>query len=844
MHHCQKYFRKSALRKRRRPPLSVALVDEPRRRLGPVGLMLSAIVAIGVLGSFSSHEAHSAESRGTALAAPQASASCADTRDVAVPLDVMPDGRPLSSSLRRKPRRGSRRNDKHEQEREERRRRTEEEIDRLHAEYWQEAGTKKSWPVGTAYARFSTRFQESIADQIRKILEFALANQIRVPRHLIFCDLGVRGAKNRRAGLDDVRATLRTRKATVLLLFATNRLFRKTYRTLEFVDTVHKQLQARCIFVMTGIDTNNQDQWESLLHLHALMDQFVVRSCVAHIHAAHEGLLDKGIVFGTLSYGYGGRPIEGQFTKQKKARREIIVDEPTAAVVRQIFRWYVEDRLDVIEIVRRLNADPSLPLPERADGGRWTRSIVRRILRNPRYRGLWQYGVCESVFLPEADYVRQRPRVEPLKEVQIEALRIVDDAVWYAAQERLASERGNRRGRPPVDGDHALRPKLLNGLLVCPAHDDQALYVGGPHGNAMVCPLCRAMPAAERPLYTVLNRRLATELILKKVVELLAGDAALVEQTVAVCQAAAEAAQRPDPQAAARVRHELNQLERAVALTRRTVGESEEEQAEAERTIRELQGEAAGLRAELARLESAGSRVPRVPTVEEILALLAAAAERLTAAAASDDPEVIAQARRILELVTDGRIELEQHGERRPHRGWLRGRFRVRLLTYLVEQCGGDSAGDEGAEVTVDFRRPSPRDAAAESAWRLREQGLLNVEIGERLGCSRAKVTKLLKHAAALRGVPYEDGRRRRGDAERKNRTPPKYVRMAAEVGRMVNEGLLLAEIADRLELDRNTVTKAYNLYRRQQGLPPLDGRARRKLLDHKNRPSQEDERT
>ena len=758
-------------------------------------------------------------------------------------MDLIPDGRPLGSSSRRKLRRGSRRNDKLQRERDERRRRTEEEIDRLHAEFWKEAGTKKSWPQGTAYARFSTRFQESIADQIRKILEFALANQIRVPRHLIFCDLGVRGVKNRRAGLDDVRATLRTRKATVLLLFATNRLFRKTYRTLEFVDTVHKQLQARCIFVMTGIDTNNKDQWESLLHLHALMDQFVVRSGVAHIHAAHEGLLDKGIVFGTLSYGYGGRPIDGEFTKQKKPRREIIIEEPTAAVVRQIFRRYVDDRLDIIEILRRLNADPSLPLPERAESGRWTRSIIRRILKNPRYRGLWQYGVSESVFLPEADYVRQRPRVEPLKEVQIESLRIVDDALWYAAQERLAADRSGRRGRPPVDGDHTSRPKLLNGLLVCPVHGDQALHVGGPHGNAMICPLCRAMPAAERPLYTILNRRLAAELLIAKVVELLAGDAALIEESITVCRSAAEAAQRPDPQAVTRVRHELGQLDRAVALTRRTVGESEAEQAEAERTIRELQGEAAGLRAELARLESVGSRLPRIPTVEEVTTLLAEAAERLTAAAASDDPEVIAQARRVLELVTDGRIELEQQGERKPQRGWLRGRFRVRLLSYLVEQCGGD-AGDEGIEVMVDFRRPSTTlDAEAETAWQLREQGLLNVEIGERLDCSRAKVTKLMKHAAALRGVPYEDGRRHRGEAERKSRTPPKYARTAAEVGRMVNEGFLLVEIADRLELDRNTVTKSYNLYRKRQGLPPLDGRARRKLLDRKNRPSPEVER-
>lgn len=837
----KKRSRQWARRKRRRLTTTVVLVSEPHRPLPLKAPMIFWFLAFGLLSLVLSSEAYAGQNGGNAGPEPQLSIGSAASKDPALHVDLIFDGRRLGSSSQRRSRRGSRRNDKHEREREERRRRTEAEIDRLHAEYWQQAGSNTSWQQGTAYARFSTRFQESIADQIRKILEFALANQIRVPRHLIFYDLGVRGVKNRRAGLDDVRATLRTRKATVLLLFATNRLFRKTYRTLEFVDTVHKQLQARCIFVMTGIDTNNKDQWESLLHLHALMDQFVVRSGVAHIHAAHEGLLDKGIVFGTLSFGYDGCPIEGAFTKQKKPRREIIIDEAAAAVVRRIFQWYVEDRLDIIEIVRRLNADPTIPLPERAENGRWTRTIVRRILKNPRYRGLWQYGVCESVFLPEADYVRQRPRIEPLKEVQIDSLRIVDNAVWFAAQERLATDRHNRAGRPPVDGDRASRPKLLNGLLVCPTHDDQVLHVGGPHGGAMVCPRCRALPAAERPLYTILNRRLAAELLIAKVVELLVGDTELIEQSIAACRTAAAAAQCPDLQAEARSRQQLAQLERAIALTRRTVGESEAEQAEAERTIRELQGEAAGRRAELCRLESVGSRVPRIPTYAEITALLAEATERLTAAAISDDPEVIAQSRRILELVTDGRIELEQQGERLPQRGWLRGRFRVRLLSYLVIQCGGDAGTEEGVEVTVDFRRPSPLDAEANAAWNLREQGLLGVEIGERLGCGKSKVTKLLKHAAALRGVPYEDGRRRRGEAERKNRTPPKYVRLAAQVGRLVDEGLLLTEIADRLELDRNTVTKAYNRYRQDQGLPPLDGRARRKLLERKNRPTSED---
>jgi hypothetical protein len=386
---------------------------------------------------------------------------------------------------------------------------------------------------------------------------------------------------------------------------------------------------------------------------------------------------------------------------------------------------------------------------------------VRNILKNSRYRGLWKYGVCESVFLPEADYVRQRPRVEPLAQTQIDELRIIDDDLWYAAQERLATERGNG-GRPPADGNHASRPKLLNGLMVCPQHDDQVLYVSGPHGNMMTCPLCRAMPAAERPLYSILNRKLATELIIAKLVELLAGDPALIEQSIAICQAAAESAQLPDPQALGRVRQDIAQLDRAIMLTRRTVGDTVEEQAQAEQSILDMQREAAGLRASLARLEAAQSRAPRIPTKEEVSAIFGEASARLMAAVETDEPEVIAHARRILELLTDGRITMHQQGQRKAQKGWLQGRFWMRLLPYLLEQCGGYDQSGDGAEITIDFRRPSSFDAESDEAWRLRQQGMKHLDIAHSLKIGKSKVTKLLKLAAAKRGVPYEDGRSRR----------------------------------------------------------------------------------
>ena len=749
------------------------------------------------------------------------------------------DGRRLRNCAAR--RKGPRSKQEIERERREKWERTCREVDEIYAEYEARFHRRPDQLLGVIYARYSTRFQDSIADQVRAILERALELGIYVPRKHIFFDLAVRGFKKQRDGLSGAEQVLRGKQAKVLLLFSTSRLFRKRYRTLEFVDRIHKGLNVRCIFVKSGVDTDDKTRWESILAVQSMIDEFVVTMYVENIRSAHEGLLAKRLVFGTLSYGFMGEAIEGEFTNLGRPRCRIILDPETAAVVVQIFTWYVDDELAINEIIRRLNGNPDIPLPPRAMSGEWTRLAVKRILTNSRYVGLWKYGVTESVYVPDGDYTRQRMRAEPLKEVQLDDLRIVSEELWSKAQLRIVRKGGNG-GRRSKDGDRKSRPKLLNGILVCPVHD-RALYVSGPYGKQMHCPSCRRLPRDQRPLYSILNRRLAVELLCRTMADLIRLDAGLVAAALAACAREVEQAQRPDPARLTHLRNQVEKYDRAIALTRRTAGDTEEDQAEAATFIKAQQRERAEIAAEIKVLEAALTKQPKQPTADETRAMIDDMSTILQRAGESEEEADVARARKIIKLLTCGRIELEQMGERRAQRGWLRARFRVPLLTVLVEQLSGvpETQSDDGIEVTIDFLRPSPLDVEAEAAWKLKEEGLLGVEIGERLGCGKSKVTKLLKHAAAMHGVPFEDGRRRRAEAERKNRTPPKYVQKSAEVGRMVEEGMLLVEIAELLGLDRNTVTKAYNRYRKDRGLPPLDGRARRKLLERKNRPPSDD---
>ena len=490
------------------------------------------------------------------------------------------DGRRISTSRRCSSRR---RGFAAKREAEQKRRllleKTNREIDEIVAQFTAQLPRKHAQTIGVAYLRYSTRFQDSVADQLREILKHALAEKIFIPREFVFFDLAVRGFKNNRVGLNAAREVLKRKDVKALLLFSTSRLFRKQYRTLAFVDAVHRGHGVRCIFVKSGIDTNDKQRWEGLLSMASMMDQFQVTMNVANIQAAHQGQLEKRIVFGTVSYGYTGEPIPGEFTKRHKPRCKIILDPTTAEIVRKIFTWYVEERATIAEIIRRLNDDESIPLPPRAESGEWTRLAVKRILSNSRYIGAWKYGVCESVYLPEQDYTRQTRRVEPLKVIQLEELRIVSDQLWHDAQLRLTKEVENR-GRKRRKGKQAALPKVLNQLLYCPDHG-RFLHVGGPHGHSMVCASCKRLPAAKQSLFTQLNRRVATELTCRRLAELIAADVTLAETILAACLLEVETAQRPDPAELGRLRAQEEGFRRRIAFIRRTVGGTPEEEAAA-----------------------------------------------------------------------------------------------------------------------------------------------------------------------------------------------------------------------------------------------------------------------
>jgi site-specific DNA recombinase len=508
-----------------------------------------------------------------------------------------------------------------------------------------------------------------------------------------------------------------------------------------------------------------------------------------------------------------------------------VIDNQTTKIVKQVFAWYVEEKLTIDEIIRRLNDDESIPLPPRCTSGVWTRLAVLRLLKNTRYRGIWQYGVTESFYDPDGDYTRQKFRLEPLKEVVLEELRVVDDEIWFAAQTRLAKEGSGNRGRKSTDGESSSRPRLCHKLFFCPEHE-HLLYVGGPYGRSLFCSRCRGTKAEKRPLYTLLNRKLALKLTCDRLAELVRADNKLVQEVIAFCQQEAEKAQQPDPECLQQLRSRDQKLQRSILFNQRNPGELEEEQAATAALIRELRQERNEVLLEIANYEKARERRIVIPTEDTVRCLLSELEHILAAAAdgkVEGDEGIV---REIIDLFTGGRIKLYQMGKRAKNQGWLQGRFRCDLVSALAVKVSGvqPSASPEGIEVIIGYRRELAEDEQSEEAFQLYNEGKLGKEIAITMKKSRSYVCKLLDHAFSKRGLVRPDGRQRRHGLDNKQVKTPVYQKIADQAVRMMKAGRSDLAIARHFNTSDATVSKSIAHWHTSRGLPVPTAEDRRRM--------------
>jgi DNA invertase Pin-like site-specific DNA recombinase len=699
--------------------------------------------------------------------------------------------------------------------------RTKAEIAKLVAEYHLQLSRAKAKAIGAAYARYSTKHQDSVVDQIRAMFVDAVRKGVFIPLENIFFDLGVSGTKSRREGLTALKDCLDRKAATVVFFFSTNRLHRNLYRSLQFVVEEVVGRGIRAVFTKSGIDTADGKRWKMFLNWHAVMDESVIGMNADSIRESNAGLLNRGMVYSTLRLGYKGVVVPGEITRRNTPREEIAIDPPAAEWVRRIYTWYVVDRVPRAEIARRLNADPAAPKLKQSS--MWRLPSLTRLLANCKYRGLWKYGENETVLQPKKDTVRKVPRSEPLAVKQLEHLRIVPDDTWFKAQALIAEEDTRAAGRKPEDGDTASRPRLLGGLFYCPVHD-RPLQVAGKHGKYQRCPDCLATDPVTRTLFSQLNRAVALQRTCETLAEKLREDRSLVDAVVAECQATAALLQAPDPAELARLEALAASLKRKIDFQLENPGDTDEDQQEARVRLRQLRDERARATADLEAAKAARDRAVNVPTVAVVRVLVDRMAELLVMAATGPRPEEAAEVRVVIDLLTGGRIDLEQVGERRLHGGYLRGRFRLRLVQTLADRALGldPTIGDGvGEEVTIDYDKDRKKIGPAVRARvvDLYHQGMLKCQIAEAVGVERSSVRKIVVEWHKAQGLPVPNAYDRLKQSAVKRRKPTMAALLADEAYARIAAGRTVAHVAKELNVHAHTVTLAWRHWFSVRGL-------------------------
>ena len=317
--------------------------------------------------------------------------------------------------------------------------------------------------IAAIYARVSSeqqREENTIASQTASLIEFASSHDLEVPAEWVFEDEGYSGATLERPGLESVRDLAAEGQIQVVLAYAPDRLSRKyAYQILLIEELARHGVET--VFVKAPQGDSAEDQL--LVQFQGMIAEYeraqiLERSRRGKRHRAHSGEIS---VMSNAPYGYR------YIRKTDEAPAAYLVDGAEANVVRRVYEMYTVEGLSIGEVARRLNAE-SIPARK---SGRWERSVVWGVLRNPAYRGFACFGKTRAsartrimrpqrrrgVTTPSTTAGHERPREEWI-EIPVPAL--VSEESFARAQELLRENKIRSRRR-------TVAPSVVQGLVSC-----------------------------------------------------------------------------------------------------------------------------------------------------------------------------------------------------------------------------------------------------------------------------------------------------------------------------------------------------------------------------------------
>jgi site-specific DNA recombinase len=316
------------------------------------------------------------------------------------------------------------------------------------------------------YARVSSDKQEkeqTIDSQVDALRRVAEERGWHLLPDLICIDDGRSGATLARPGLDRLRDLITEGTCSAVLICSPDRLARNYAYQVLVIDEFKR---SGCEAVFLNHAFGDSPEQQMLLQMQGVFAEYeraliTERTRRGRLFWARQGRVNWG---GTPTYGY--RLFRGTET----GPQQLAVAEHEATVVRQMYRWLIDEQLSSYAIQKRLI---ERTIPTRKESGRgWSQSTVIRILSSTTYKGeAWYNRRC----LADRSHThlaagltspglrsRSRQALRPTEEwIPVPVPAIIDPDTWRLAQEQLAQNRQRARRN---NTRHAY---LLSALLIC-----------------------------------------------------------------------------------------------------------------------------------------------------------------------------------------------------------------------------------------------------------------------------------------------------------------------------------------------------------------------------------------
>jgi site-specific DNA recombinase len=230
------------------------------------------------------------------------------------------------------------------------------------------------------YARVSTTRQaqaQGIEQQLDRLRAAVTDRGWELDDQHVYRDDGYSGARLGRPGLDRLRDHAALAELDVVLVTAPDRLARNYVHQVLLIDELAGR-GCQVEFVDRPMSSDPHDQL--LLQIRGAVAEYERTLIAERMRRGRQARLRAGTLlpWTTAPFGYRLDP------DRPRRADAVWVDPGEAALVAQLFDWYLEPQGTVYRLARRLT---ELGVPTPRGGPRWNTASVRGILRNPSYAG-------------------------------------------------------------------------------------------------------------------------------------------------------------------------------------------------------------------------------------------------------------------------------------------------------------------------------------------------------------------------------------------------------------------------------------------------------------------------